>query len=226
MMFLRNFFGSIALGSLLAICAACDSSSDGDIRYVAIGASDATGIGASPIDNGYVYRIDDGIDSQCSEGSQLINLGIPSVEADEVDDVELPLAVEIDPDLVTVFVGGNDIIHGRTVESFESDVAKILVTLRNDTEAAIFIANLPDLTQLPRFRNEPDPDVTTERIVAYNAAIARQAAMVGVTVIDLYSEEVDDSLVSDDGFHPNDAGHDKIANLFLQEIIPQVCSAN
>jgi len=46
----------------------CNSSSQGDdngeLLYVAIGASDAVGIGASPLTNGYVFKIRDSLEEE------------------------------------------------------------------------------------------------------------------------------------------------------------------
>jgi lysophospholipase L1-like esterase len=42
-----------------------------------------------------------------------------------------------------------------------------------------------------------------------------------VLLVDLYSEPVEDDLVSDrDGFHPNNEGHRAIADRFLEVILP------
>lgn len=213
----------LLLSAALPLCLnACGSStSSSDIKYVSIGASDATGVGASPLTNGYVYRIEDALDEQCAD-SELINVGIPGVDADTIEDVEVPAAIALDPELITVWTGSNDLIGGRSVESFESDLMEILTKLRSDTDAQIFVANLPNLPELPKYESSPDADVTTERVDAFNAAISRQTAAIEATLVDLNAIELTDVLVSDDGFHPSDTGHQGIATLFLQEILPQL----
>lgn len=49
-----------------------------DILYLAVGASDALGIGASPLRNGYVYRIRDELEQQTRRNVRLLNLAIPN----------------------------------------------------------------------------------------------------------------------------------------------------
>lgn len=212
---------------LALFTAACGSDFIGaDLKYVAIGASDATGVGADPIDSGYVYVIEDGLEDQCGTGdeeSELQNLGIPGLDADEIADTELPIATKLDPDVVTVFTGGNDIVGGRDPAAFETDLAKILGDLRDHTNAILFVANLPDMTQLPEFQTDPDPDVTPERVAAFNAAIERQAQASGATLVDLFSQPVQANYVAGDGFHPSNEGHRAIAEQFLAQIIPQIC---
>ena len=82
--------------------------------------------------------------------------------------------------------------------------------------------NLPELTTIKKFREDPDRDVTKERVAAYNAAITRQANKFKVPIVDFYKAAPGDMLVSEkDGFHPNNDGHQKIANLYLKFILPQ-----
>jgi hypothetical protein len=49
------------------------------VQYAALGASDATGIGASPLRNGYVYLIKRGIED-AGQSTNLMNYGVPDIE--------------------------------------------------------------------------------------------------------------------------------------------------
>lgn len=190
-----------------------------DLVYVAIGASDATGIGASEPDNGYVPLVDSGLEDGTGRDVDLVNLGIPGAKVDEMNDIELPLAKVADPDVVTVLAGPNDLIQGESVEGFEADLGELLEGLA-DEGAVVAVANLPDLTQLPKFIDDPDPDVTQARVAAYNGAIRRQAARTGAALVDISGIPVNGFLVSDDGFHPSDEGHRVLADSFLSVLFP------
>ncbi|HLE24815.1 MAG TPA: SGNH/GDSL hydrolase family protein [Thermodesulfobacteriota bacterium] len=208
----------------------CDSSTEGgkdlEIIYVAIGASDAVGIGAIPFTNGYVFRIRDALEEE-SFNVELRNLGILAAELDEINEAVDMLLSEIgsglvgNPDLITIWVGANDIISGVNPEEFESNLESVLVRLFAETTAFIVIANVPDLTQLPRFIENPSDNVTIERISAFNAIIESLAVEFDIPLVDLFAEPIDDMLVSQDGFHPSNEGHQRIANLFLQKILPE-----
>ncbi len=152
----------------------------------------------------------------------LVNLGIPGALADDIGKaLDLALATGIDPALVTLWTGANDLTRGRDPADFAADLDSILSRLRTETAASIFLADLPDLTALPRFVDEPDPDVTAERVAAYNAAIEELAATYDVTLVRLSALPMEAELTSDiDGFHPSNAGHAAIAEAFLQEIRP------
>jgi acyl-CoA thioesterase I len=191
------------------------------IVYLAIGASDAAGVGADPLSRGYVFRIADELDHQVDQVF-LAPLAIPGATAEDLDAaLQLFLESEIEPNLVTVWTGPNDVISGEDADDFEDELEEMFERLRDRTDGVIVAANIPDLTELPRFRENPDDDVTRERVQAFNDAIAEQAEDHDVLLVDLYAEPVEDDLVSDkDGFHPNDEGHRRIADEFLEVILP------
>lgn len=226
----------LLLTSLLItfLITACASSSDDDdikegpanslpaVHYVALGASDAFGIGANPITRGYVYRIKDGFEDR-GRKVDLLNLGIPTADIPAIKKTaKAALKRDKEIDLVTIWTGANDLIAGDDVGDFEQDLEGILSRLRDKSNAFIVIMNLPDLTQIKRFREKPHRRVTAERVTAFNQAITRQAQKYKVPIVDFYTAAPGDMLVSEkDGFHPNNDGHQKIADLYLQIILPQ-----
>ena len=124
---------------------------DIDLVYMAIGASDALGIGASPITNGYVFRIEDALDDP-NTNVQLVNVAVPDATTDTIADaVQLALQTGVEPDLVTIWVGANDLTAGIDPLQFEEDLHNLLQEF-DGSGATVAIADLPDLTQLPRFR--------------------------------------------------------------------------
>ena len=188
--------------------------------YVAMGASDAVGIGAFPLEKGYVYQIRDGLKSRANE-VVLYNLGVSGKRTDYLESTELPTAIALQPHVITLWAGPNDLIHGVDAATFEHSLATILTQLRQSTSALIVLANLPDLTILPRFLLDPDPDVTVDRVSAFNLAIARQAEAYAVPLVDLYAGGYASNwdYVSLDGFHPSNEGHAKIAELYLEILL-------
>ncbi len=214
--------------------AACASSSDDDdikespanslpaIQYIALGASDAFGIGAEPITRGYVYRIKDGFEDR-GRKVNLLNFGIPTANSPAIKITEkAALKRDTEIDLVTIWTGANDLIAGDDVGDFKEDLEYILSRLRRKSNAFVVIMNLPNLTQIKRFRENPDKHVTVENVTAFNQAITRQAQKYKVPIVDFFKAAPGDMLVSKkDGFHPNNDGHQKIADLYLQIILPQ-----
>src|SRR5207248_1576768 len=74
--------------------------------YVALGASDAVGVGASrPAQEGWVPLVYAGLPA----GTQLVNLGISGATLRDVLDRELPVALDARPRWVTIWPGVNDL---------------------------------------------------------------------------------------------------------------------
>ncbi len=190
------------------------------IIYAALGASDAVGVGAFPLDNGYVYKIRDGLEPYANE-VELHNLGVSGERIGYIERTELPAALARTPDVVTIWAGPNDLTGGVSVETFEASLANVFAQLKNAASACVVMANVPDLTALPLFQLFPDEDVTIDRVQAYNAAIARQTAAYNILLVDLYTPKYAEnwSYVSLDGYHPSNEGHAKIAELYLELLL-------
>lgn len=203
----------------ILIFGSCDgeltTSSSDSITYIAFGASATLGVGAVPLTNGYVFKIKDELELQFQE-VELINHGVLGATIDVIDvQVQDLLATNANPEIITIWTGSNDVIKGDNPEEFESFLETILLQLTEQTSAFIVIANIPDLTQLPRFIKNPSNEVTLERLDAFNSSIQTQASAFSIPVVDLFAEEITDELVSSDGFHPSNKGHERIAELFL-----------
>lgn len=189
--------------------------------YLALGASDATGVGAIPLTDGYVYLIQRELDRRMP-GVFLVNLGVPGARIDLIkEQVRVAKQLGTKANLVTLWTGANDLVHGDDPARFQEDLRALLGMVHGDIAKKMVVANLPDLTMLPRFREAPNPSVTPQRIAAFNRAIAEEAKRVDAHLVDLFASPVRDDLVIDvDGFHPNNAGHREIANHFLRVILP------
>lgn len=196
---------------------------DDEFLYAGIGASDAVGIGALPPTDGYVFQIESDLEAE-GKTIDLIVLGIPGAVTSEINELtQTFLRTGAQPALATVWVGANDIRRGISPSAFEDELDDLLSALREETDAFIVIANIPDLTKLPRFEDDPDADVTIDRVNDYNDVIAELADTYAISIVDLFAEDIEDDLVSSvDGFHPSNEGHAFIANLFLEVIRPEL----
>lgn len=218
--------GKILALAVACFClTACGSKKDKPIEfiYLALGASDATGVGALPLTEGYVYLIARELDRRIS-GVFLVNLGVPGARIDLIkEQARVAKQLGTKANLVTVWTGANDLVNGDEPTLFREDLRALLAIVKNDISRTIVVANLPDLTMLPRFRTVPSPSVTAARIESFNRVIAEETRTAGGTLIDLHASPVRDDLVFDvDGFHPDNVAHREIARQFLQMIpIPQ-----
>lgn len=181
--------------------------------YTAIGASDAVGIGAFPSSDGYVPVFSRKL-AVGAGNVALVNLGENGALVDDMLADQLPTALASDPDVVTVWTGSNDLIDGADPVAFGEKLDRLLGELRAETGAVLLVGNLVDMTATPRFRDNPDPNVTDERVDAFNLEIEKVVAANACVLVPLYDLEVRDELFWIDGFHPNTEGHARLADTY------------
>lgn len=179
------------------------------IVYVALGDSTGSGVGAR--DGGYVVRLFNRLVKRLPE-SRLSNLCVSGATTAEVVRGQLQRGVALNPDLVTVGVGINDIGHGLSLEQFSNNYEEILKTLREKTRAQIVVANIPDVSGAPQIPNSMRQQYQQE-IIRFSQRLEEIAARHGVTVFDVYTithEQLAShpEYFSEDGFHPSDAGYE------------------
>lgn len=188
--------------------------------YVAIGASDTFGVGTdAPYSESWP---DDLAQLLGFSRIHLINVGIPEVTLHDALGQELPIALDAHPNLVTIWLGVNDIADGVPANSFASDLDTMLSRLRAKApNARIAIANIPDLTLLPAFKDY-DQQALLQQVQAYNIVIASAAQRYGAILVELsqqnYNLKAHPEYISDDGLHPNDIGYQQLAKLFYKAI--------
>ncbi|GAC1568063.1 MAG: hypothetical protein NVS3B14_16050 [Ktedonobacteraceae bacterium] len=190
------------------------------ITYAALGASDTFGIGT---DDPYAENWPTDL-AQLLGASHihLINLGIPGITMHDALGLELPVALDAHPDLVTIWLGVNDIADNVQVGSYTRDLNTLLTRLRaNSPHARIAIANIPDLTLLPFFKVF-DQQALRQQIQAYNTAIASNAQHHQAILVDLtqqsYNLQLHPEYISSDGLHPTDIGYRQLAKLFYRAL--------
>jgi lysophospholipase L1-like esterase len=156
-----------------------------------------------------------------------MNLGAGGATASGVRSRQLPRAVELRPDLVTLSVGPNDITDKRDLESYARDIDTILETLTRRTSAIVVVNLIPDLTVTPRFSGTEIESSLRRRVVAFNEVLARQARAYGAEVVDLYAASQREvpgrpGLIGPDRYHPSDEGYGRWAELMWAGIAARI----
>jgi lysophospholipase L1-like esterase len=186
------------------------------IRYVAIGASDTVGVGASDPAKGSWPSL---LAARLPVGSPpYTNLGVSGSLALQAVTQQLPGAIAQKPDVVSVWLAVNDL--NATIEpvSFADALGQIVDGLVQKTSATIFVGTVPDLRAVPVYAGA-DKARLLAGIQAYNDVITAIAARspARVKVVDLFTGSaalVSTGTVSPDGFHPSDEGYRLIADRF------------
>src|SRR5216683_914427 len=145
--------------------------SHSQITYVAIGASDTFGIGTS---DPYIENWPTDLADKLGQKVHLINLGIPGITLHDALNLELPVALDSHPELVTIWLGVNDIVNRVPINSYSYDLDLMLTRLESQAPSAhILIANIPDLTLLPYFTSY-NQQILHQIIEEYNVTIAHE----------------------------------------------------
>lgn len=185
------------------------------VRYVAIGASDTVGVGASdPATGSWPARVA----RLLPPGSAYVNVGVSGTIALQAKDQQLPGAIAQHPSVVSVWLAVNDMNATIQPASYRDSLAAIVDGLVANTDAKVFVGNVPDVRGVPAYK-DADKTALAQAIAGYNDVIASVvAAHPGrAFVVDLYTGSaalVSTITVSSDGFHPSDEGYDLIAQRF------------
>ena len=185
------------------------------VRYVALGASDTVGVGATdPTTGSWPARVA----ALLPPGSAFVNLGVSGSVAVQAKDAQLPGAIAQKPTVVTIWLAVNDMNATIQPQSYAEALGAIVSGLVARTDAKIFIGNVPDIRGVPAYK-DVDKGLLLQQITAYNEAIAQivRSAPGRAFAVDLFTGSaplVSTITVSGDGFHPSDEGYRLIAERF------------
>jgi lysophospholipase L1-like esterase len=187
----------------------------GELTYVAIGDSAAQGIGASRPQNSYAGLIADHIAEGTGRTVRIANLSISGGTVRMAIDFELGQARHLEPDIVTVCIGAND-IGSFNEERFGRDIRQLLDGL----PAHAIVADLPSFYF---GRNE-------RRVRAANSILREEAIARNLTLVPLYAATKRDGLwgiltqFASDLFHPNNRGYRVWAAAFTAAVDARLAS--
>lgn len=193
--------------------------------YVAVGASDAVGVGARrPRREAWPRLLHRRV---FGGGTRFVNLGVSGATVADALAGQVPRAEQLRPDVVTVWLVVNDIVAEVPVERYESDLDELVGRLRRGGATRVLIGNCPYLDRLPAYLMwralgmGPDPDEANAVVDRYNAIVEGVAVRHDATLVDLRSAAlaarragIETKLFAPDGFHPSSAGHRALAATF------------
>jgi len=179
--------------------------------YVALGDSSTEGLDDRDERGGYrgwsrrlAQRIAD------TQGSlAYANFGVRGLTTRQILDRQLAPALELGPDLATVFSGTNDVIARRfDAAAVERDMEAIQRPLI-ERGATVLTFTLPDLTPVM-----PLARLIAHRIRALNDGLRAASHRTGAIVLDFAAHPVgaDPRIWSADRIHANSTGHQRIAD--------------
>jgi lysophospholipase L1-like esterase len=194
------------------------------IKYIALGASDAVGVGTSqPSKEGWVPKFASLIDAQ-----QTLNFGRSGSTLSDDMREQLPKVYDQKPNVITVWLVVNDfnqqVFNPSILTSYKSDLNKMLSQLRTklDKDTRILVGNVPDLSRIDIYSAFGIPkQFLTEQIKRWNDAINDIVGKNQCELVDLFAywKELAShpEYISFDGFHPSANGYTRLAEVFYQQ---------
>lgn len=136
---------------------------------------------------------------------------------------QLDPAISVQPDLVFVSVGANDVIKGVPLRVFEKNLDHVVSKLA-DSGATVVQSGVGDIGSIPRLY-PPLQNLMSRRALRFDRAHWRVADRYGTTVVDQRSDDgdvwyEDKELWAADLFHVSARGHERWADTAWRTVEP------
>jgi lysophospholipase L1-like esterase len=147
------------------------------------------------------------------------NLAEVGATSEQVEREQLPRALELKPDLVTLVCGANDVLEFTRPDpdAYAVRLSRMFARLRRDAPGArILTATYPDISRFLDLR--PRSRARVEKgMRRFNAACRAVAGRHGVVVLEGFNHPASRmrEAFAADGFHPSAEGHRHAAAEFL-----------
>jgi lysophospholipase L1-like esterase len=183
----------------------------GALRYLALGDSYTIGTGASGEAHNYPSILAARLTKTVGRKVEVTNPAVNGFTTRDLIDNELGYIATLKPDLVSLLIGVNDLVQGRTPEQYREALVKI-----DDDVAALGLGagrvvaiSIPNWSVTPAAATFGDPDQLRGLTETFNRIALREAEARGFTWVDITSASTAGSgtkgWISSDQLHPGDA---------------------
>lgn len=190
------------------------------VSYVALGDSFTAGVGVETYTKSYPYIVSQRI-SENNKKVELTPFAVPGARTQYILTQLLDSTIKKNPDIITVFIGVNDVHGNISIDDFKDSYTKIIERLTQETDAQIFVINLPYVgtKELIRIPYRQYFDTRTQK---FNEVIKELAQEYDIGYIDLYTAQSPNSLnelyYSADLFHPGQIGYASWAQIIYENL--------
>lgn len=187
------------------------------LRALWLGDSTAAGVGAGTSADALPTVVAEGLGGP-------VDVTVLALSGDRVGDViddQVPEVTELDPDVVFVSVGANDVTHLTTRDDFRARYRKLLAGLPAGVE--VVLLGVPDMGAVPRLA-QPLRAVIGFRGRELDEVVREVAAEVGATYVPIATatgpafRREPDRMFAADEYHPSAAGYRLWSDAVLTEI--------
>ncbi len=170
------------------------------IRYLALGDSYTIGTGASDEKHSWPAQIATRL------RADLTNPAVNGYTTLDLIRDELPLLEQVDPDVVSVLIGVNDLVQGRTPQQYRRSLSAIYAEVKDQRVVAVSIPSWSYVPAAAQFGGREHVDRMTR---LFNDVAREEATHRGFTWIDITEASRSHigtlGWIADDELHPGDA---------------------
>lgn len=194
------------------------------LRYLALGDSYTIGTGASSQAHNYPSILAARLTEATGAKVALTNPAVNGFTTQDLIDNELALVNRLRPQLVTILIGVNDIVQGRSIDSYGKSLATIydaVAALELEPGLVIAIA-IPNWSVVPAAGGFGDRGRLRRLTDDFNGLAQTEAAKRGFTWIDITgvstSRDGTPGWISSDQLHPGDIQYAAWADVIWEAV--------
>jgi len=184
--------------------------------YVALGDSFTSGLTAGE------PRWPDEVARGLGSRTRYENLAWVGATSADVEEKQLVRALELEPDVVTLVCGANDVLESVRPDprAYAERLSRMFSRLRSDApDAQVVTATYPDISRFLDLRPRTRARVQ-KGMRLFNAACRAVADAHGIALLEGFDHPAarERGTYADDGFHPSAEGHRRAAAAFLRAL--------
>jgi len=180
------------------------------LSYLALGDSYTIGTGASSEAHNYPSILATRLSEATGAKIALTNPAVNGFTTQDLIDNELAFVRRLKPELVTILIGVNDLVQGRSLESYGKSLTAIydVVAALELAPGRVFAISIPNWSVVPAAANFGDPGRLRRLTDDYNGLAQIEAQQRGFLWVDITSVSTSrhgtPGWISSDQLHPGD----------------------
>ena len=179
----------------------------GDLHYLALGDSYTIGT-AVGADKSFPPRVAAHLEAVTHKKVGVVNLGVNGYTTEDLIRDEMPHLPDARWDVITVLIGVNDYVQGRSEAEYRASLGRIYPRLKalGLPAGRVVVVSIPDFSFTPAGSGFGSPPVIQAGLRRFNAINREEAEKSGLPFVDIFdlsrSRPTADGWIAGDGLHP------------------------
>lgn len=189
------------------------------MRYLALGDSYTICTGSSEESKSWPAIVASRLEAKTGQQVELSNPAVNGYTTLDLIREELPLVARLQPDLVSLLIGVNDLVQGRTLAQYDSSLSEIYDAI---ADRKVFAVSIPSWYFVPAAAQFGGADHVEKLTRLFNDVGREHAVAHGFTWIDITavsrSRIGSRGWIASDDLHPGDAQYSAWADVIWDAI--------